>query len=589
MKKQKKKKIKKVLATTGAVVGIGAIALASAVGVNEIKNKDASIAELKTEATQQEQLLTQVNTKLDATEVLLDSTLEQLQLKQAELNVSNANNVELQASLTQAQALVEDYKEDLENLRVLANTTLRTIGQSSIGLPELETDEANDLLRSLIDFVGDIDAEVEELNATIANKDATIAELEAQLEGMQQPNSDATVAGLIDGSIEELVIPEGTTKIREQCFAGNENLKSVQIPSSVVEICDSAFSYCMALEKVTFAENSNIKELRGYAFSGCEKLSSINIPASVTSLDSGVFQGCNSLTNIELPNGLTNIGHSALSGCGLTELIIPETVTYLGESALAANDFEELVVPSSVQRISNGVFQNCKNLRTLILPETVESMEDGIVGDYTFSGCTNLTNVTLPNNITGIGSYWFFNCTSLPSITIPASVTEITGCAFKGCTALTEMTILAEVPPTLANINAISDATTTIYIPAGTLDAYSNAEVWSDWLAVDGHQFVELEQTVGIEHVAINVDASTNTPFYCIINGEEHINDLLPDGLLILNNVSSLVIGVYEEPATIIVESSDGTTVYVSEIEQWTDNEIEITDYLSEGCTILLA
>ena len=79
--KKSKSRLKKVLAITGAVVGVGAIALTGAVGVNEITDKNKQITTLKTEATQQEQLLTQANTKIDETEVLLDSALEQLQLK----------------------------------------------------------------------------------------------------------------------------------------------------------------------------------------------------------------------------------------------------------------------------------------------------------------------------------------------------------------------------------------------------------------------------------------------------------------------------------------------------------------------------
>ena len=40
---------------------------------------------------------------------------------------------------------------------------------------------------------------------------------------------------------------------------------------------------------------------------------------------------------------------------------------------------------------------------------------DGItgIGDYAFSGCTNLTSVTIPGNVTSIGDYAFSNCNSL--------------------------------------------------------------------------------------------------------------------------------------------------------------------------------
>lgn len=38
-------------------------------------------------------------------------------------------------------------------------------------------------------------------------------------------------------------------------------------------------------------------------------------------------------------------------------------------------------------------------------------------------GCTSLTSITIPNNVTIIGSSAFEGCTSLTSITIPDNVT----------------------------------------------------------------------------------------------------------------------------------------------------------------------
>jgi hypothetical protein len=63
------------------------------------------------------------------------------------------------------------------------------------------------------------------------------------------------------------------------------------------------------------------------------------------------------------------------------------------------------------------------------------------MGSYAFNECTNLTSVTIGNNITTIGQDVFANCTSLTSINIPSSVTRIWYSAFYGCTGLTSVTI----------------------------------------------------------------------------------------------------------------------------------------------------
>ena len=55
----------------------------------------------------------------------------------------------------------------------------------------------------------------------------------------------------------------------------------------------------------------------------------------------------------------------------------------------------------------------------------------GIDGD-TFSGCSNMTSVIIPDSVTSIGSHAFENCSSLTSVTIPNSVTSIGNDTFSG-------------------------------------------------------------------------------------------------------------------------------------------------------------
>lgn len=50
-----------------------------------------------------------------------------------------------------------------------------------------------------------------------------------------------------------------------------------------------------------------------------------------------------------------------------------------------------------------------------------------------FSGCSELTSVSIPNSVTSIGEHAFYDCSGLTSITIPNSVTNIGFNAFQGC------------------------------------------------------------------------------------------------------------------------------------------------------------
>lgn len=58
-----------------------------------------------------------------------------------------------------------------------------------------------------------------------------------------------------------------------------------------------------------------------------------------------------------------------------------------------------------------------------------------------FNGCTSLTDIELPDNITMVGNSTFGDCVSLEAIDIPASVTAIGSYAFQGCTKLREVTL----------------------------------------------------------------------------------------------------------------------------------------------------
>lgn len=64
----------------------------------------------------------------------------------------------------------------------------------------------------------------------------------------------------------------------------------------------------------------------------------------------------------------------------------------------------------------------------IVIPDGTTS-----IGNYAFSGCTNLESVTISNSVTTIGNQAFANCTSLTSITIPNSVTVVGGMCFANC------------------------------------------------------------------------------------------------------------------------------------------------------------
>ena len=76
----------------------------------------------------------------------------------------------------------------------------------------------------------------------------------------------------------------------------------------------------------------------------------------------------------------------------------------------------------------------------VVIPEGVTSIKGSLLGGA-FSGCTSLTNVTIPSSVTSIGDMAFHGCKSLTSVTIPEGVTSIGRGAFGNCTSLTSVTV----------------------------------------------------------------------------------------------------------------------------------------------------
>ena len=53
-----------------------------------------------------------------------------------------------------------------------------------------------------------------------------------------------------------------------------------------------------------------------------------------------------------------------------------------------------------------------------------------------FPGCSSLSEIALPPNLTEIGAHAFRKCTSLSKITLPPNLTEIVTKTFCWCTSL---------------------------------------------------------------------------------------------------------------------------------------------------------
>lgn len=208
------------------------------------------------------------------------------------------------------------------------------------------------------------------------------------------------------------------------------------------------------------ADISLLQEMAGKEGKG--SLNSLNLSkATFTTTDQihkedkrvpdNIFQNCKNLQHVDLSN-MTEIGKWAFNNCALTEITIPASVTIIQEEAFRdCSALESLTfVPGTTELVLKELaFFGCGNMNLAdggVLPSRIIS-----IADHTFQGC-GITKLTLPQNdkLTGVkrklefngvqtdnmgalGYAAFMGCSKLTHLTIPANVTVINEVVFQDC------------------------------------------------------------------------------------------------------------------------------------------------------------
>lgn len=223
----------------------------------------------------------------------------------------------------------------------------------------------------------------------------------------------------------------------------------------VIAIGERAFKDCRDVTSLTLGENISV--VYPDAFYGCVSLVRISLPEGLSYLGESAFQGCSSLTEITIPSGLSSIADYTFAYCHSLEKItfdVKETTLLDGETRLRG-----------VATIGKSAFLDCREVKTLALPETLTGISSGAFAQMTgltrveindgldyinsesFSGDTALKEVVFGDDslLTFIGDAAFSGCTGLETFVVPGNVTELGSGVFYGCAALENVTIAPSV------------------------------------------------------------------------------------------------------------------------------------------------
>ena len=230
-------------------------------------------------------------------------------------------------------------------------------------------------------------------------------------------------------------------------YPSNKLDETYTIPNSVTYVYSFAFFVNKSIKNITIPEN--VEAIGKAAFFGCENIERIMIPKNVESIGSAAFSSCRSLKTIdvakdnpsyrEIDGALFTSDMSILigypSGKTDTTYIVPNGVKYVGDWVFSeCYRLVNITLPDELLIIGGSAFYACTGLKSITIPNSVK-----YIGGIAFELCENIQTITIPSGVEEIGEETFMQCTSLKSINIPKSVTKIGNSAFDCCDSLTDV------------------------------------------------------------------------------------------------------------------------------------------------------
>ena len=218
----------------------------------------------------------------------------------------------------------------------------------------------------------------------------------------------------------EIIIEKGVTSIGKYTFKECANITSISIPTTLKEIGDYAFYGCTNLEgDLGFVKN--LTQIGECAFYNCSKL----------------------IGEMTFSSEIKIVPSNAFVNVGIRKLILPPTINELKSSAFSnCNNMQELVLPITLNVSTFGsAFSGCKSVTKVRFTPGV-----GIVPDYSKNNYYRITpwyissdngsniEIIMEEGIASIGEYTFSGCSNIKKIVFPSTLSEIKSNAFNGVT-----------------------------------------------------------------------------------------------------------------------------------------------------------
>ena len=212
-----------------------------------------------------------------------------------------------------------------------------------------------------------------------------------------------------------ITIPNGVVSIGEYAFYNCDGIKSLYLPDSIRVIGQSAFDLCDKLQTINIP--SGVKEIADWTFTGCKALKSVTIPGTVKRIGTGAYCACTSLETVKINGGVEEIGKAAFQGCtSLANITVADSVKTIGQNAFGSTRYYN----TSANWKNNTLYigNHLINVRSSVSGAFSVPAGTKAIAEDAFFECTKITDISIPNSVTGIYDGAFRKCASLKNITV---------------------------------------------------------------------------------------------------------------------------------------------------------------------------
>lgn len=324
--------------------------------------------------------------------------------------------------------------------------------------------------------------------------------------------------------LQEIIVPEGVTEVTnlqfnridynsttEYTISLPKTLKTISIYYNYDYIKDGSYSINLSGSGIASDGVSLVNEDGALLFYFHNGQTSYTVPEGVKIIRS--LYSHPSLTSITfpstleepteniIPSSVTEVKGKFASADGkylvsvgkligvvsnVEEFQIPSSITSIAHGAFYGTKIKEIEIPSTVVELGNSVFDYCRELTSVTLPDNMKT-----IPAYTFNRCSKLKEINL-DKISILGERAFYGCAELlKRFKVPAGIKEIGSMAlyvegrdvsapileFQSLTP-PELKVSQSFVGGVMENGIICSPTTTIYVPDAVLGRYSVAPVW---------------------------------------------------------------------------------------------------------------